>query len=71
VDIDIADDPVLIDNKDGPLGVAFGGKDAVFLGDCAVRPEIAEQGVVDAAQTVRPGYKTGDVIDADAQDLGI
>ena len=71
MDIDVADDPVLIDNKDGPLGVAFGGKDAVFLGDCAVRPEIAEQRVVDASQAVCPGDETGNVIDADAQDLGI
>jgi hypothetical protein len=71
MDIDITDDAVLIDDKDSPLGVTLGGQDAVLFGDCAVRPEIAEEGIVDPTQAVSPGFETGDMIDADAQDLGI
>jgi hypothetical protein len=36
-----------------------------------MRPEIAQQRVVDAAQALGPGFQAGDMIDADAQDLGI
>jgi len=34
-------------------------------------PEIAQQWVVDAAQAVCPGFDAWDMVDADAQDLGI
>lgn len=71
VDVDVADDTGFVDDKDGPLGVAFVRQDPVLLGNRAVRPKIAEERVVDAAQAVSPGFEAGNVIDADAQDLGI
>lgn len=36
-----------------------------------MRPEITEQGIIDAAQAFSPGDDAGDVIYADAQDLGV
>ena len=58
VDIDVADNPLLVDDEDGALGVAFGSQYAVVLGHRAVRPKVAQQRVVDAAQALCPGFET-------------
>ena len=36
-----------------------------------MRPEIAEQGIVDTAQALCPGLQTGYMVNADAQNLGV
>jgi len=41
------------------------------LRNLAVRPEVGQQREVDAAQAFGPGFETGYMINADAQDLGI
>ena len=72
MDIDIADDPLLIDHKNGALRTAFVfSKDIIFFGYRTVGPEIAEQGIIDAAQALSPGFDRRDRIGGDAQDLGI
>jgi hypothetical protein len=72
VDVDVADDPLRVDNKDGPLRAALVVPEyAVLFRDSAVRPEIAQQRVANATQALGPCFETRDVVDADAQDLGI
>jgi hypothetical protein len=72
VNVDVADDTVLIEEENRPFRVALdGAKDAVFLDYRGVGPKIAEKGVVDAAEAFGPGYKGRNMVDGDAQDLGI
>ncbi len=71
VDIDIADDACLIYYEESSLGLAIGTKHAVLFGYRTVRPEIAEKRETDASQTFGPRLQAGNMINADAQDLGI
>lgn len=72
MDIDIPDNPLFIDDENGALGTTFvRSKHAIFLSHHAVGPEIAEQGIIDAAQAFCPGFDARDMIDANAQDLGV
>ncbi len=71
VDVDIADNAILVDDKDGPFSITLMAQDAVLSGDFAVRPEIAQQGIGDAVERFSPGLQAGHVIDADTQNLGI
>jgi hypothetical protein len=71
VNIDISDDARLIDNEESPLGLAIGTQYTVFLSYRAVQPKIAEEWETDATQAFGPGLQAGDMINADAQDLGI
>ena len=71
MDIDVTDDAVVIDDEDGSLSVPFAPEDAVFHCHFPMRPEIAEDGIVDAAKCFRPCLQAGNVINADAQNLGI
>jgi len=41
MDINIADDPVFIDDKNGAFRVSFFSQNTVSPGDFAMRPEIA------------------------------
>lgn len=66
-----ADHAVFVDDKDGALAVTLGPQHAKQVGDLAVRVEIAQQGVGDAAQALRPGCQTRYTVNADTQDLGI
>jgi hypothetical protein len=69
--INIADDASLIDDEDCPLRFAIGAQYTIFFGDFAVRPEIAEKGKTDASKAFCPGLQAGDMVNADAQNLGI
>ena len=72
MDIDIPDDPLLIDHKNGALRTAFVfSKDIIFFGYRTVGPEIAEQGIIDAAQALSPGFDAGNMVYANAQNLGV
>lgn len=72
MDIDISNDPLLIEDKNGALRTTFVfSKDTIFFGYRTVGPEIAEQGIIDAAQAFCPGFDAGNVINADAQNLGV
>lgn len=71
VDIDIADDACLIDDEERPFGLAIGTQYAVLIRNRAMRPEIAEERKTDASQAFGPGLQTGDMVNADAQNLGI
>ena len=72
MNINIANNACLVDNKDRPLRFSiFGAKNAIFFGDCPMRPEVAEEGIIDAAQAFSPGNNAGDMIYANAQDLGV
>ena len=72
MDVDIADNPLLVDDKDGSFRFTIlGSEHAIFFGDSPVRPKIAEQGIIDPAQAFGPGLDTGYVIYANAQNLGV
>lgn len=71
VDVDVADDSLLVDDEDRPFREAFFPLDAVFTRHLSQGAEIAQQRKRDAAQTFCPCLEAGDVINTDAQDLGI
>lgn len=69
--IHVADDPLFVDDEDGALGIALRAQYAVLLRHGAVRPEIGEQRVGDAAEVFGPGREAGHGINADTQNLGV
>lgn len=71
MDIDIANDPLFIDHENRPFGEPFRPLNPIFTGNLAQGTEIAQEGKGDAAETLRPCLEAGDVINTDAQDLGI
>src|SRR5579871_4187244 len=72
VDVDVGDLALLVDHHDGPRGDAtVFHQRAVGARHPAVRPEVAEEGIGDAAQRVRPRGVAGNVVYAYAQDLGV
>jgi hypothetical protein len=56
VDVDVADLSSFIDYEQGAFGPAVSPQHAVFLGEGAVGPEIAQEGIIDPAQAVCPGF---------------
>ncbi len=72
MDINVTDNPILVDDEQRPLGMPFfGTQNPILPGNRPVGPEIAEEGIADAPQAFRPSGQAGDVIHADAQNLGI
>ena len=71
MNVNVAEVPIRINNKDGSFAASFFAQDVIFPAYRAVRPEVAQQRVIDAPQTFRPCLQTGDVINADAQNLDI
>jgi hypothetical protein len=71
VNIDVADDSFLIHDEKRPFRFTLGTEDVVFFGNRAMRPEIAEEGEADTTQAFSPGLQAGNMVNADAQDLGI
>ncbi len=71
VDVDISDESLLIDDEDGPFRVAFGPQNAVLLCHRAMGPEVAKERIVDPTKAFRPCLETGNMVYADAQNLGI
>ena len=71
VDVDVADDPLFINHENRPFGKPFRPFDPIFAGNLAQGTEIAQERKGDAAEALRPRLEAGDVINADAQDLGI
>jgi hypothetical protein len=56
VDINVADLAFLIDHEKGAFGLTVCAQHAVFLGEGAVGPEIAQQGIINLSQAVCPGF---------------
>jgi len=72
MDIDIADDPLPVDDKNSPLGFAiFVPHYPIPFCHLAVRPKVTQQRVSDTPQAFGPGTQTVNMVDADAQNLGI
>ena len=71
MNVDIPDEAFIIEQKDRPFGLAFCRQHPVARGYFTVRPEIAEQWIVDAVERLGPGFQRWKRIDADTQDLGI
>ena len=71
MNVDVADDPLLVDDEKGAFGVAFGSQDAVPPRDRTVGPEVTQERIVHPAKALRPSLEARDMIDADAQNLGI
>ncbi len=66
------DDPVPVDDEDGALAVApLRAPEAVAPGDLPVRVEIGQQREAQPAEVVGERGVRGDVVDVDAQNLGI
>src|SRR5512136_2772266 len=49
----------------------FGTQNPILPSNRAVWPKVAQKGIADAPQAFRPSGQTGNVIHADAQNLGI
>ena len=71
MNVDVLNDSLFIDDENRALSVPFMAQNIVALGDRPVRPEITQQRIRDPAQAFTPGVQAGNVVDADAQDLGI
>jgi hypothetical protein len=71
VDINIPDRAGFIDNKYGSLGFSLRAQNTVLLCDTAMRPEIAQQWIIDAPQAFGPGLQAGNMVNAYTQNLGI
>jgi hypothetical protein len=72
VDVNIADNAILVDEKQRPLGTSFlGTQNSVLRGNRAMGPKVTQERIADTSQAFRPGGQTGNVIYADAQNLGI
>src|SRR5574340_1187612 len=71
MDIDIADDPLMVDDKYHPFRISFITQHTVPPRDHAVRPKIAHQWIRNPAQAFSPGLETGNVVYADTQNLGV
>jgi hypothetical protein len=56
VDIDIADNPLLIDNENGSFRVALGTKNAILFGYSAMRPKVTQQRVIYPSQAIGPRF---------------
>jgi hypothetical protein len=71
VNIYIADDTFLVDDKDGAFAAAVLAQDAVRLSDLSVREKVAQEGIADTPQAICPRLETRDTVNADAQNLGV
>jgi hypothetical protein len=71
VDVDVSDRAIFVDNEDCPLGKTLIAQHAILLRNGAKGVEIAQQREGDAAKIFCPCCKTGHMVDADAQGLGI
>jgi hypothetical protein len=72
VDVNISDNAILVDEKQRPLRTSFlGTQNSVLRGNRAMGPKVAQERIADTSQAFRPGGQTGNVIYADAQNLGI
>lgn len=72
MDVDVADDPLFIDDEDCPFRITVRFPEhVVFFDHLAVGPEVTQEWKRNAAYVFRPGFQNGDVINADAQNLGI
>jgi hypothetical protein len=63
VHVDVANNTLAVDHEDRPLRAAIGSQHAVLDCHVAVRPEVAEERIVDPAKRLGPGAKTGSVVD--------
>jgi hypothetical protein len=57
VDVDIGNISRFIDDKNCPFGVTLRPENTVFFSNRAMRPEITQQWVMDAAKGIRPRLK--------------
>ena len=71
VNVGIADKAKFIHNKDGALRGTIRAQHTVSFRNSAVRPEVAQQRVVDSAQALSPRLQAGDMVNTQAQNLGI
>ncbi len=71
VDIYIADGALLVNDENGSFSYPVRAQDAILLGNFAVRPEIAQQGVIYSTQVLSPGNQGGDRVNTYTQNLGI
>jgi hypothetical protein len=71
VDVDITNDSLFIDHENCPFGKPFRPLDPIFAGNLTQGIKIAQKRERDAAEAFRPCFEAGDVINTDAQDLGI
>src|SRR6266446_8833785 len=71
MNIDVTDLSLFIDDKNGALRKALRSKYTIFQRGQAVRPEIAEQRIRNSSHRFRPCFDNGDVVNANAHNLGI
>ena len=63
MDIDISDDPFLIDDEDGTFRKSLCPKDTILQSCQAVRPKVAEQWVGNTPQRLCPCFDCGNRVD--------
>src|SRR5512137_2079541 len=65
VNVDVADDTLLVDDEEGPLTRAVGAEHPVRCGHPPVRVEVGEHREPELAHLVCPGVESGDVVHGD------
>ena len=70
MDIDVANDTASVNDENRPLAIAFRTSHSIEVGDRRKR-KVAQQWKTYASETFGPSLKTGDVVDTDAQHLGV
>src|SRR3954464_13599608 len=71
VDVDVADDAAIVDDEDGALRPALAAQHAIARGGVAVGPVFAPEGIREPAHGLGPRLVAEDLVDRDAQHLGI
>src|SRR5688500_10174404 len=71
MDVDIANLPLLIDDKNRSLCEPFRSQHAELQRGVAVGPEVADQRVRNPTERFRPRFDCRNGVDANTQDLGI
>lgn len=70
--INIANETIFINHEDGALRITIlRSKNAIKLGNMAVRIEITQERVGDASHAFCPGSQTCTAVDAETQHLGL
>jgi len=71
MNVDVLDQAFFVDNEDRPFGGSHSPKNAVLLANLPMRPEVAEEGILYPLEGICPGFQGRNMVDADAQHLGI
>ena len=71
MNVDVLNHSVFIEDEECPFSVTLRPQNAVFLAHFTMRPEIAKEWILDSVEGVCPCFQDGNMVNTDAQNLGI